>query len=476
MRKVYTPRAYAPMALDFMASVPRCALFAGMGLGKTSLVLTLLDAYYNVAGQSEPTLVLAPKRVAQSTWPDEVRKWQHLSDLEVVPVVGDEKERRSALRLDAPVYTLNYENLPWLLEVLGGRWPFRRVIADESTKLKSFRTRQGGSRARALGTVAHTKVKEFIELTGTPSPNGLKDLWGQMWFLDEGQRLGRTYSAFESRWFGYRRAKDAVSGRMDLQPVIFPFAQEQIQERLKDICLTLDPKDWFDLKDPIVTDVYVDMPPKARRVYDEMEKEMFTMLGTHEVEAFNAASKTLKCLQIANGAAYIDPSVLGDDNPKALMWQEIHDAKLEALESVINEAAGMPVLVAYHFKSDLARLLKAFPQGRVLDADPDTIQQWNQGAIPVLFAHPASAGHGLSLQDGGNIIAFFGHWWDLELYDQIVERIGPVRQAQSGYDRAVFVYHIIARDTVDEVVIACRSGKRGVQNLLLDYMNRRKAK
>jgi len=473
MRRKLDPRPYQRIAMDFIASHPRCALWAGMGMGKTITTLTVLDGYYNVAGQTEPTLVLAPKRVAQSTWPDETAKWSHLAGLEVVPIVGDVSERRAALRRDVPVHTINYDNLPWLLETLNGKWPYRRVIADESTRLKSFRTKQGGTRARALGQVAHSKVREFIELTGTPSPNGLKDLWGQVWFLDEGQRLGRTYSAFESRWFGYRRAKDAVSGRMDLQPVIFPFAQEQIQARLADICMTLDPKDWFDLKDPIVTPVYVDLPPKARKVYDEMEKEMFTMLGGHEVEAFNAASKTMKCLQIANGAAYIDPSVLGDDHPKALMWQEIHDAKLEALESIVNEAAGMPVLVAYHFKSDLARLLKAFPQGRALDADPLTLRQWNEGSIPVLFAHPASAGHGLSLQDGGNIIAFFGHWWDLELHDQIIERIGPVRQIQSGHDRAVFIYYILARNTIDEVVVARRDGKRGVQNLLLDYMKRR---
>lgn len=474
MKRPFTPRPYQHIGMDFLASHSRCALFAGMGMGKTSMCLTLLDAYYNVAGQSEPTLVLAPKRVAQSTWPDETAKWSSLENLEVVPVVGDVKARLAALRRDVPVHSINYDQLPWLVEVLGNRWPYRRVISDESTRLKGFRTRQGGSRARAIGTVAHAKVREWWNLTGTPSPNGLKDLWGQTWFLDEGKRLGRTYAAFEERWFGYKRAKDAVSGRMDIQPVIFPYAQEQIQAKLQDICLTLDPKDWFDLKDPIVTDVYVDLPPKARRIYDEMEKEMFTMLGSYEVEAFNAASKTIKCLQIANGAAYVDPGVLGDDHPKALMWQEIHDEKLAALESIVNEAAGMPVLVAYHFKSDLSRLQRSFPNGRPLDDSPDTISAWNRGAIPILFAHPASAGHGLNLQDGGNIIAFFGHWWDMELYDQIVERIGPVRQAQAGHDRAVFIYHIVARNTVDEVVMARRSGKRGVQDELLAYMRRRK--
>ena len=473
-RKSFTPRPYQTLAMDFIASHPRCALWAGMGMGKTSTCLNLMDTYYNVMGQTEPTLVLAPKRVAQSTWPDEARKWQGLESLEVVPIVGDLHQRVAALRKDVPIHTLNYENLPWLLAYLGNRWPYRRVIADESTRLKSFRTKQGSVRAQALGKVAHTKVREFIELTGTPSPNGLKDLWGQAWFLDEGQRLGRTYSAFEERWFAYKRIKDAISGRMDIVPEIMPYASEQIHSRLKDLCLTLDPKDWFDLKDPIVNTVYVELPDKARRVYREMEREMFTRLGGHDIEAFSAAGKTLKCLQIANGAAYVDPAVLGDTESKALMWEEIHDEKLQALESIIEEAAGMPVLVAYHFKSDLARLQRAFPKGRALDADPQTILDWNLGRIPVLFAHPQSAGHGLSLQDGGNIIVFFAHWWDLELHDQIVERIGPVRQAQSGHDRAVFIHYIVARDTVDEVVMLRRDGKRSVQDLLLDYMKRKK--
>lgn len=474
MPKPFTPRPYQVLAMDFIASTPRCALWAGMGMGKTSTCLNLLDTYYNVMGQTEPTLVLAPKRVAQSTWPDEVRKWDNLRDLEVTAVVGSEAERRKALRVDSPVHSINYDNLPWLLDVLGERWPYRRVIADESTRLKSFRTRQGGARARALGTVAHAKVKEFIELTGTPSPNGLKDLWGQAWFLDEGQRLGRTYSAFEERWFAYKRVRDAVSGRMDIVPEIMPYASEQIHSRLADLCLTLDPKDWFDLKQPIVNVVQVELPDKARRLYRDMEREMFIRLGGYDIEAFSAAGKTLKCLQIANGAAYVDPAVTGDDNPKATVWQEIHDAKLQALESIVEEAAGMPVLVAYHFKSDLARLQRAFPKGRALDADPQTILDWNLGRIPVLFAHPQSAGHGLNLQDGGNIIVFFAQWWDLELHDQIVERIGPVRQAQSGHDRAVFIHYIVARDTVDEVVMLRRDGKRSVQDLLLDYMNRTK--
>lgn len=456
-RKLYTPRPYQEIISGHVLDVDRCAVWAGMGLGKTISTLTALDALF-LSGDDRPALVLAPLRVAKTTWPEEARKWQHLRHIDVMPIVGSEAERRAALRYDASVYTTNYDNLVWLVEHFGERWPFRTIIADESTKLKGFRLRQGGKRAQALGKVAHAKATRFVNLTGTPSPNGLADLWGQQWFIDGGKRLGRTFDAFRQRWFqksfdGY--GVDAL-----------PHAQEQIQAALRDVCLTIDAKDWFDLDEPIVNNIYVDLPIRARQLYRDMEKQMFMELEGHEVEAFNAAARTIKCLQIANGAAYVDDKQ---------NWKEVHDEKLQALEDVIEEAAGAPVLVAYHFKSDLARLMRTFPKGRVLDSDPQTLRDWNEGKIPVMFAHPASAGHGLNLQDGGNILVFFGHWWNLEERLQIIERIGPVRQKQAGYDRPVFIHNIIARDTVDEMVIERVESKREVQDILLDAMKRRKA-
>lgn len=461
-RREYTPKPYQPLAIDFLASVRRKNLWAGMGMGKTLTCLTYLNTVYNVLGDNRPTLVLAPKRVARSTWPTEADKWAHLSGLEVASATGDAAERLAALKRDVPVVATNYDNLPWLREQYPGtRWPFARVIADESTRLKSFRTKQGGIRASTLAEVAHTVVQEWINLTGTPAPNGLKDLWGQQWFVDQGARLGRTYSAFEERFFRPVRNDD---GYYDWFPT--EHTQTQIQERLKDCSLTIDPKDWFDLKDPIVNVVEVELPPHARKKYKDLEKEMFAQLDEQRsVEVFNAAALTMKCLQLANGAVYLDPERYGPD-----VAIEVHAAKLEALESIVEEAGGMPVLVAYHFKSDLARLQRAFPQARHLDADPRTIEEWNAGRIPVLLAHPASAGHGLNLQDGGNILVFFGQWWDLEQHDQIIERIGPVRQLQAGHDRAVFIHYIIAKGTVDQLVMARRSSKRGVQAMLLDYM------
>jgi len=449
----FKPHPYQQEAMAHLYKVRRGALWMPMGGGKTVTTLTALDNL-SLLEDVFPALVLAPLRVARSTWPEEVAKWPHLKHLRVSVITGTPKQRERALAKDADIYCTNYDNLVWLRKELGDAWPFKTVVADEFTRLKSFRLRQGGSRARALGQVAHTHVSRFIGLTGTPAPNGVKDLWGQIWFLDEGQRLGRTFSAFEQRWF--RKGYDGYS----LVP--YDHTQAEVEERLKDICLTVT---GLDVDEPIMNPLYVDMPPSARKVYDAMEVEMFAVLNEEGVEAANAAVRTQKCLQLANGALYID-----DDGN----WEAAHDAKLDALESIIEEANGAPVLVAYNFKHDLERLRARFRQGRVLDADPDTIKQWNAGRISVLFAHPASAGHGLNLADGGNILAFFGVNWSLEEHMQIIERIGPMRQKQAGHDRPVFIYPILARNTVDDLVMERLSSKRSVQDVLLEAMKRRK--
>lgn len=449
----FKPHDYQQEALAHLYKERRAALWMPMGGGKTVTTLTALEAL-SVVEDVYPALVLAPLRVARSTWPDEIQKWPHLSHLRVSVITGTPKQRQKALDTPADIYTTNYDNLVWLRTALGDAWPFKTVIADEFTRLKSFRLRQGGSRARALGGVAHTHVNRFIGLTGTPAPNGVKDLWGQIWFLDKGERLGKTFSAFEQRWF--RKGYDGYS--------LVPYAhtQTEVEERLKDICLTVR---GLPVDEPITTPIYVELPPAARAIYTDMETEMFAQIGDEGVEAVNAAVRTQKCLQLANGAAYVDD--YGN-------WEAVHDAKLEALDSVIEEANGAPVLVAYNFKHDLARLQKRYPRGRVLDADPDTIRQWNRGEIGLLFAHPASAGHGLNLADGGNILAFYGVNWNLEEHMQIIERIGPMRQKQAGYDRPVFIYPILASNTVDTLVMYRLTSKKTVQEVLLEALKRRK--
>jgi len=378
---LFKPKDYQNLIAHFIAVNPRCAIWASMGMGKTSSTLTaitnldLMDDIY-------PVLILAPLRVAKNTWPAEVRKWDHTKHLRVSPIVGSVEERRMACARKADIYTSNYDNLVWLVEYYGDRWPFKMVVSDEATRLKSFRTRQGGVRTQALSQVAHTKIKRFVELTGTPAPNGLLDLWGQLWFIDGGARLGRTFSAFMSRWFG--RDFNGFGSTP------FKHSQDEIQKVLKDVCLTVDAKDYFDLKDPITKTLTFKLPVRAQNLYNEMEKELFMEIEGHEVEAFNAAAKTQKLLQLCSGAVYVDPLTESDgDKKRSKEWKLVHDEKLDVLESIIEEAGGMPVLVAYHFKSDLTRLQKRFAKGRVLDTNPKTEDDWNAGKIPILFAHPA---------------------------------------------------------------------------------------
>lgn len=455
-RKHFTARPYGHLITNHILSHDRCAIWAGMGMGKTVSTLNAIDALQLV--EDDPVLVVAPLRVARTTWPDEVRKWEHLRGLVVMPIVGSEPERLQALRTPASVYTVNYENLPWLVAQWGDRWPYRTVVLDEATKVKGFRLRQGTQRAKALAQVAHSRVRRLVELTGTPSPNGLQDLWGQAWFIDKGQRLGRTYSAFSQRWF--QTSHDGY-GSTPLD-----HAQREIQDLMRDVCLTVDAKDWFDLREPIVNNIFVDLPMQARKHYREMEKAMFTEIENHQVEAFNAAARTIKCLQIANGAAYV-----GEGNDT---WKELHDAKLQALDSIVEEAGGAPVLVAYHFKSDLARLQRAFPDGLLLSTD-DGLRAAQAGKGRIWFGHPASMGHGVDgLQQHCNILAFFGHWWNLEERLQMIERVGPTRQMQAGHDRPVFIHSIVARDTVDELVMQRIDTKREVQDLLLESMKARR--
>ncbi len=476
MPRDFTPRDYQELMIEHIISTPRCAVWAGMGLGKTVGTLTAVDILRLCGEIKGPVLVCAPLRVAQNTWPDEIAKWNHTAHLTCSVICGDAAKRKKALLADADIYTINYENIPWLVETLsklGIEWPFSMIVSDESTKLKGFRLRQGTKRARELARVAHKYCSHFVELTGTPSPNGLIDLWGAIWFIDAGKRLGRTFTAFTQRWF-----QKSWEG-WGLDPL--PFAQEQIEDLLRDVCMSLNAADYFDIEEPIENIIEIKIPKGARRAYDDMERLMFaTLTGdgaemievyddatgeTHEIEAFGAAAKTMKCLQLANGAAYL--------HGETKEWRQTHDLKIKALEEVIEEAAGMPVLVAYHFRSDLQRLRHAFPKGRAFDKNPQTLRDWNAGKIPVMFAHPASAGHGLNMQDGGNILVFFSVNWNLEEHLQILERIGPVRQIQAGYDRPVFVHYILAKDTVDQIVLERLRSKRSVQDILMDAMKHR---
>lgn len=451
----FVAKEYQEIAQDFMLNTPRVALFAGMGIGKTVSTLNLIDALY-LTGTSDPVLVLGPLRVARDTWPDELAKWRHLQHLTISPIIGTPEERRAAIRKPAHIYTTNYEQLPWLVDYMSGRpWPFRTVVADESTRLKGFRLKQGGQRASALASIARC-TDRWVNLTGTPAPNGLQDLWGQFWFMDFGQRLGLTYSGFLERWF---RKKYSGFG---IEPL--PHAEKEIHQRIDDVTLAIRPKDWFALKDPIVRTVDVKLSDKVMKQYKQFELEMFAELPTgEEIEVFNAAALTNKCLQYASGAVYTD-------NPK---YAEVHDAKLEALDSLVSESAGAPMLVAYQFRHELYRILKRFPQATDI-SKREGLEDFKAGKKQIGVAHPASMGHGIDgLQDVTNILVYFGHTWNLEHHQQILERIGPMRQLQSGYERPVWVYSIVASGTLDEEVAERHESKCTIQDALLAAMSRR---
>jgi len=451
-----TLRPCQPPMIDHMTINKRCAVYAGVGLGKTSAVMKTLDDT-SVVEDVYPALVCSTLRVARDTWIDEANKWEDFKHLRVAAAIGDPATRKKAINKHCEYYCINYENIPWLVDYMGKSWNFRTIIADESTKLRGFRLTQGTQRSHALADKAF-EADRFIELSGTPTPKGLQDLWAQIYFLDHGKRLGKSFNAFQQRWF---RLKFDGYG---IEPL--PGAQEEIMSRIKDICLSVDPADYFDLKKPIVNNVIVHLPPAALKLYKQMEKDMFLEIENNQVEAFNAASKTNKCLQLANGAIYVDDK---------RNYKEVHNAKIEALEDIVEETGDMPLIVAYNFVSDKERLLKHFKGSIDLSIDKN-LKLFKTGKKKLGIAHPASLGHGIDgLQNVTNILVFFGHNWDLELHDQIIGRIGPVRQMQSGHNRPVFLHYIIADNTADEMVIERHSTKRDVQDILLDFMKRRKS-
>lgn len=450
----YTARPWQSVITNFIIDHKRCNVWSDMGSGKTGAALTAFELLRMCGSSFFPALVLAPLRVARDVWPAERYKWDHLDSLNVIPIVGSPEDRRRALNRSADIFAVNYENIPWLVDYLGDKWPFKIIVADESTKLKSFRLNGGGARAKKLASIAR-KTQRWVNLTGTPAPNGLKDLWGQCYFLDYGERLGRTYTDFKDNFF----TSDEYT--RELTPK--PGAQETIQQKLSDITLTILMKDWIDLREPISHEIKVQLPPDRMKEYRKLERDMFVTLANEiELTALSAAAKTTKCLQFAAGAVY----------HKEDAWTDVHNVKIDALEDIVEETAGANLLVAYWWQHDAIRILKKFPQARQLKSTKD-MEDWNARKISMGLIHPQSAGHGLNLQHGGSHIVWFSLWWNLESYLQANERLGPMRQMQAGYDRPVYHHHIIVEGTLDEDVRDRLQSKRSVQEILLASMKRR---
>ena len=478
----YNPRDYQRAMRDFALDNPRVNWWAGPGTGKTSTGIATYD-FLRLFGEVEKLLVVSTKRVCKLVWTKEVQKWEDFRHLSVAVAVGTVEERLAAIRSRANITCVNYDVLPWLVATIDEEhWPWDMVIADESSKLKGLRIdmrpskkvpgkmsmrKSGGSeRAQRLARVAHKKVRVWINATGTPASNGLVDLWGQAWYIDAGQRLGRTFTAFQQRWFNAIKGSD--SHEIIYRPT--PFAKEQIEAALRDVTISINARDYMDLPPTLTNVIRVPLPADAYAQYREMEREMFVEIRGEEIEAVNAGSKSMKCRQIASGAAYYLP----DDGSDTAPWVKVHDAKLDALLDLVSDLNGASLLVAYQFRSDLARLKEAFPKGRYFDDNPKTLRDFMDGKFQIMFIHPASGGHGIDgMQEICRDIAFFSMTWNLEEYEQVIERIGAVRQVSAGFFRDVRVHLLVAENTIEEDMVARIDSNASVQESLKAAMKRR---
>ncbi len=412
-------------------------------MGKTVTTLTAINDLMHDYLEISKVLVIAPLRVAEDTWSRETGKWDHLQHLKISKILGTEKQRLQALKEKADIYVINRENVQWLIKTLGLKWDFDMVVIDELSSFKS----PSAQRFKALRKMM-PMVKRIVGLTGTPAPNGYMDLWSQLYLLDRGDRLGRTLTEYRRDYF-YQIQRPGFQ-----LYEIKPGSREMINARIKDICISMKAKDHLKQKEPLFIDSPALLSAEEKRKYKEMEKEAILELGDETITALNAAAVVNKLLQIANGAVYANDG----------SYVRVHNKKLDVLEELIEAANGDPVIVFYSYRHDIDRILERIPKARKLETAED-IKDWNEGKIPVLLAHPASAGHGLNLQDGGSIIIWFGLTWSLELYQQANARLH-----RQGQTEAVRIYHIIAEDTVDERVLKVLQGKNMRQEELLQEL------
>lgn len=431
---------YQKTAINWILDKQSCGLLLDMGMGKTVSSLTALEIFKNDYFDLGKALVIAPKRVAEDTWPTESKQWQHLKNLKVIPVLGNPEQRRAALRRDGDLYIVTRDNVAWLVDHYGKDWPFKTVIIDE---LSSFKNHQS-KRFKKLRTV-RPLIDRVIGLTGTPSPNGYMDLWAQMYLLDQGERLGKFITHYRREYF------IAIQKGQFTDYKLREDAKKKIDKAISDICISMKAKDYLNLKDPIQINRFVHLSDKDFRKYKKMEKEALLQFEESEVVALSAAAVSNKLLQLANGFIY-------DENKNII---DLHTYKLEILEEIIEESGDDNMLVFYNFQADKERIINKFKQARILDTDKD-IADWNAGRIKMLLAHPASCGHGLNLQHGGSITVWYGLNWSLELYQQANARLH-----RQGQKQAVRIFHILAKDTIDEKVLEVLKGKNIRQEELL---------
>lgn len=474
----YNFRAYQKWMADKIVDLDGVFLGAEMGLGKTGSTLYAIRRLLD-SGEIKKVLVIAPLRVAEETWPEEIRTWDFARDMTYRVITGTEAERIAALRQPAQITIVNRENLRWLLKGIGmKRWNFDMIVYDEGSRLKRGvlmsnpkpKVDEHGNditpdpRMTELGclTRVRQKTKKIVILSGTPSPNGLIDLFGPMFAVDGGERLGSSMNAYKQRWFMEDRYTRSVSPQVG--------AEQQIMSRLEDVFFSLKEEDYLDLPPLVIRDHEITLPKKALAQYQEMEREMaldvMSSRGDPQtIEAVNRGVLTQKLLQIANGSIYTGPiwdEMIDDWLPKESV--KLHDSKLEVLESIVEEAAGRPILVAYSFKFDKDAICKKFPYARVFGERKSDMRDWNEGRIKMLVTHPASAGHGLNFQKASNIAVWYGLTWSLELYRQFVKRLHRSGQKE---DR-VFLHRILARGTADMDVVEVLKMRGTTQDQITD--------
>lgn len=443
----YIPYSYQEYALKFILNSKAAGIFLDCGLGKTVITLTAIAELMHNRFEISKALVIAPLRVAENVWDVEAKKWDHLKHLRVAKVLGSEKKRIQALASNADIYVINRENTKWLVDYYKKDWPFDMLVLDELSSFKSHRAK----RFKALRKV-RPLCKRVVGLTGTPAPNGLIDLWAQVYLLDSGQRLGKTISGYRERYFLPDKRN---------QHVIFSYkpkegAEEAIYKKLSDICISMKNRDYLTLPERMDNILGINLPPKVLEQYRQLERDLLLPLLEGDIVAGSAAVLTNKLLQITGGAVY-------DEEKKV---QILHDEKLKALEDLVEATNGKPVLVYYNYRHELERIQKQF-LCRVLDTAKD-MEDWNKGEIPVMLAHPASAGHGLNLQNGGSTIIWFGLPWSLELYQQANARIH-----RQGQKNTVVVHHLVAKETIDEDVMQVLAKKQAGQEALLQAVKAR---
>ena len=442
----YKPHNYQQFATDFILNQSICCLMLDMGLGKTVITLTALWQLALDSFDVSRVLVIAPKRVAEDTWPKELAKWEHLTGLTSSLVLGSAAERKAALQKKAFLYIINRENVAWLVK--NHYWDFDMVVIDELSSFKSNKA----ERFKAMKKV-RPMITRIVGLTGTPAPNTLLDLWPQMYLMDMGQRLGRFIGGFRDRFF----LPDKRNREIIYSYKLREGAEDAIYALISDICISMKAADYLDMPERIDNRIEVSMSPKERKLYDTFQKDMVLSIGDEELDATNAAALSNKLLQMANGAVY------GEDKNVI----PIHDRKLDALEDLVEAANGKPLLVAYWYKHDLQRIKARFKNARCIDTAKD-IDDWNAGQIPLALIHPASAGHGLNLQDGGCTIVWFGLTWSLELYQQLNARLW-----RQGQKHTVVIHHIVTKGTHDEDVMRALENKDTRQSALIEAVRAR---